>query len=86
MISIIIFSLVTGSWQLRLVSRIVLIPVVAGISYELLKLSARFKHNFFMKAITYPGLMMQKLTTKEPDEKQIEVALASLKIVLRLER
>jgi uncharacterized protein YqhQ len=85
-ISIIIFSLVTGSWQLRLVSRIVLIPVVAGISYELLKLSARFKHNFVMKAIVYPGLMMQKLTTKEPDEKQIEVALVSLKEVLKLEK
>jgi len=85
-ISIIVFSLITGSWQLRLLSRIVLIPVVAGISYEILKLSARFNRNIIMRAITYPGLLLQKLTTKEPDEKQIEVALASLKQILKLEK
>ena len=82
-ISIIIFSLIKGNWIVALISRIVLIPVIAGISYEILKLSAKFKHNQIIKAITYPGLMMQKLTTKEPNNKQIEVAIASLKALLK---
>ena len=85
-VSIFIFSLITGSWQIRLISRIILIPVIAGISYELLKLSARFKHNFIIQAITYPGLLLQKLTTREPNNKQIEVALVSLKELLKMEK
>lgn len=84
-ISILVFSLITGSWEFRLIARILLIPAVAGVSYEILKLSARFKENIFMKAVTYPGLLLQKLTTKEPNSKQIEVALVSLKEVLKLE-
>ena len=85
-ISIFIFSLISGSWQIRLISRIILIPVIAGISYELLKLSARFKDNLIIKAVVYPGLLLQKMTTREPDEKQIEVALASLKEILKMEK
>jgi len=78
-ISILIFSLVTGSWQLRLVSRIILIPVIAGISYEILKLSDKFKNNAVMKIITSPGLALQRLTTAEPTDKQIEVAVSAFK-------
>lgn len=80
-ISIFIFSLVHGTWQLRLLSRIILIPVIAGISYEILKLSARFRNSIIMKIITAPGLAMQKLTTAEPTERMIEVAVKALKKV-----
>lgn len=82
-ISILIFSLIKGNWIIALISRILLIPVIAGISYEILKLSAKYNHNPIIKAITYPGLMMQKLTTREPNDKQLEVAIASLKALLK---
>jgi uncharacterized protein YqhQ len=78
-ISILIFSLVKGSWQIHLISRIILIPVIAGISYEILKLSDKFKNSKIMKIITSPGLALQKLTTAEPTGRQIEVALAAFK-------
>lgn len=66
----------------RIVSRIILMPIVAGISYELLKLSCRFSNMTFLKWIIAPGLFLQKLTTREPDDSQLEVAIASLKSVL----
>ena len=66
--------------------RIVLIPVIAGLSYEILKLSDKHKKSFFFRAMIKPGLWLQKLTTKEPDEKQIEVAIKSLKTVLSMEK
>jgi uncharacterized protein YqhQ len=62
--------------------RIIVIPVISGISYEFLKLSDKFKKGNIMKIMIKPGLVMQKITTKEPSAKQIEVALASLKKVL----
>lgn len=78
-LSILVFSLVKGSWQIRLISRILLIPVIAGISYEILKLSAKYKNNALMKAIIYPGLLLQKITTRQPNKRMIEVAVAALK-------
>lgn len=82
-ISILIFSLiVTDSLFTRFISRILLIPLIAGLSYELLKLSDKFKHNFLFKIITAPGLFLQRLTTAEPDKKQIEVALKAMNSVL----
>lgn len=65
----------------RIFSRIVLLPVIAGISYELLKWAGR-SDNAVVKILSYPGLMLQKLTTAEPDRKQLEVAIAALKAVL----
>ncbi len=65
--------------------RIIVIPIIAGISYELLKLSARFKDNFFVRLFSWPGVAIQKITTKEPDNKQLEVAIASLREVLKSE-
>ncbi|MBW2980188.1 DUF1385 domain-containing protein [Candidatus Woesearchaeota archaeon] len=63
--------------------RIIVVPIIAGISYEGLKLSDKFKGGHIMKVLIKPGLLMQKyITTKEPTEKQIEVALTSLKKVL----
>lgn len=83
-VSIIAFSLIISEhWYIRLGARIVLMPVIAAISYEVLKLSAKFKDNLFVRALNAPGLWIQKITTKEPTNKQIEVALVSLKDVLK---
>ena len=75
-VSIILFSIVrTPHWYYNVPARILLIPVVAGISYELLKFSAKYK---FLKWLTYPGVWTQKLTTRKPNDKQIEVAIAAV--------
>lgn len=81
-ISIFVFSIVgvENMWW-RLASRIVLLPVVAGISYEFLKFSGRHIDNPIVKALSYPGLMLQKLTTKEPDAEMLEVAIEALQQV-----
>jgi uncharacterized protein YqhQ len=62
--------------------RILLLPVIAGIGYEIIKQSPKFENNFFFKIIIYPGLLVQKLTTREPDDKQLEVAKTALTSVL----
>ena len=62
-----------------------LIPVIAGLSYEVLRLSAKMKDNPLMNFLIMPGLLLQRLTAKEPDDKQIEVAITALKEVLKLE-
>lgn len=78
-VSIAIFSFTGwGGIVERLVIRIIGIPVVTGISYELIKWLGR-NENMLAKIIAYPGLKLQLLTTKEPDDSQIEVAIASLK-------
>ena len=81
-ISLILFSLL--GWPdllLRITSRLLLIPVIAGLSYELLKWAGR-SDNLLVKILSLPGLYLQKLTTREPDEKQLEVAIAAMKAVL----
>ena len=65
--------------------RILLIPIIAGISYEILKISDKHQKNILFKLVTLPGLALQKITTKEPNAKQIEVAIHSLKKLLALE-
>ncbi len=62
--------------------RILFIPVIAAIGYELLKLTARFQHNLIFKLFIFPGIAMQKITTKKPDKKQLEVAIKALKEVV----
>lgn len=77
-ISIIVFSFTGwGSFLERLLMRIVMVPVVAGISYEIIKWLGK-SNSRLAKAVAYPGLKLQLLTTKEPDDKQIEVAIKSL--------
>ena len=78
LVSILLFTLTGwgGFWQ-RLVLRIVLMPIVAGITYELIKWLGRTESKLG-KIIAYPGLKLQELTTKEPDDKQLEVAIKSL--------
>ena len=66
--------------------RIFLIPFIAGISYEILKISDKKQNNIIFKLISIPGLILQKITTKEPNKKQIEVAIISLKKLLEIEK
>lgn len=66
--------------------RLALLPLIAGISYEYLKLSAKHANNRIVKALIAPGLWFQRLTTQEPDEKQLEVGLKSLQTALEMEK
>jgi uncharacterized protein YqhQ len=86
-ISILVFSCIPQSWPFtgKFLSRLVLIPVIAGLSYELLRLSAKITDNPLLNILVLPGLMLQRLTTREPDDSQIEVAIAAVKEVLKLE-
>ena len=80
--SIILFSFF--GWPnpiMRIMMRIICIPIVAGVAYEIIKLLGKYD-NFITKIISYPGMMLQKFTTNEPDDSQLEVALESLKAVL----
>jgi uncharacterized protein YqhQ len=85
-LSIVVFALFgdPGIWW-RIGSRVVAIPLIAGLAYELLRLGARFEDSAFMRALMAPGLWLQKITTQPPDRSQIEVAIASFKEVLRRE-
>ena len=64
----------------KVLLRIALIPVIAGISYEIIRLAGR-SDNIFVRIISAPGLMLQRLTTKEPDESMVEVAIAAVEAV-----
>ncbi|WP_297133396.1 DUF1385 domain-containing protein [Terrisporobacter sp.] len=80
--SIILFSFF--GWPnilLRVVMRILCIPIVAGISYEIIKFLGKYD-NILSKIVAYPGMMLQRITTKEPDDAQIEVAIKALKAVI----
>jgi len=82
-ISILVFALLgEGSLFYRLWTRLAVLPVVAGLSYEFLKYSAKYYHKGWARALIAPGLYLQKLTTREPDDEQLEVALAALKAVI----
>ncbi len=81
-ISIIIFTL--SGWQsiwLRTVLRLLLLPVIVGISYEVIRWVGK-SESLLAKIVSYPGLWLQNITTREPDEKQIEVAIEALKEVI----
>lgn len=81
-VSILLFSLFTWSNVFtRLLLRIVLIPIVAGISYEIIKWAGKSESKL-SRVISAPGMWLQKITTREPDDKQLEVAIESLKNVL----
>ena len=84
-ISIILFSVLPRStFAMRIAYRIVLIPVLGAISYEILKLSAKYSDSPIMKVVIIPGLAMQRLTTQEPEPDMIEVAVRALEEVKRL--
>ena len=85
-ISIIVFSIFKfdALWAIFL-SRLVLIPIVSGLSYELIRLSAPRCQKGFFRLLVLPGLALQRITTKEPSDDQLEVAIRALKEALDLE-
>jgi uncharacterized protein YqhQ len=86
-ISILVFSLLgRPPMALRILSRIVLIPVVAGIAYEYIKFTNRHRHNRLVRVIAAPNLALQSLTTREPDTSMLEVSITALERVLETER
>ncbi|MCL5962740.1 MAG: DUF1385 domain-containing protein [Chloroflexi bacterium] len=82
-VSFVVFSLLgRPSMEVRLISRIVLIPVIAGIAYEFIRFGGAHHRNPIVKALLTPGLALQRLTTREPSPDQVEVAIVALKRVL----
>jgi uncharacterized protein YqhQ len=70
------------AWYWLLASRILGIPLIAGISYEVIKWAGKHRRKRWVRAVMWPGLMLQNLTTREPDEDQLAVAIAALQRVL----
>ena len=84
-IAVLVFSLLpTGNFFLRAFGKILLAPIIAGLAYEIIRKASKTKSKF-IRSLVAPGLLLQRITTREPDDKQIEVALAALKRVLELE-
>ena len=85
-VSIVVFAVVRWpAWYWLILSRIVLIPLIAGISYEIIKWAGRHESSAFVRVVMAPGLALQWMTTKQPDEQQIEVAVTALQRVVELE-
>ena len=86
LVSIAVFSLIPKLWPfyLKAGSRIVLLPMIAGISYEFLKWSASHDNHPLVKMIITPGLALQRLTTREPDDSQLEVAIRAMNEALEV--
>jgi uncharacterized protein YqhQ len=83
-ISILVFSLIPSSahFLVKFGARVVLIPLIAGLAYEIIRFSARHLTNPVCQVLIRPGLWLQRITTKEPDDKQLEVAIIALKEAL----
>jgi uncharacterized protein YqhQ len=73
------------AWWVLLLTRVVGVPLVAGLSFELIKFAGRNRGRGWVQLIIWPGMQLQKLTTREPDDEQIEVAIAALEAVLAVE-
>jgi uncharacterized protein YqhQ len=83
MLSIFAFSLVGKQPPLIMIaSRFILIPVLAAVGYEILKFGARYRSNPLVKVIMYPGILVQMITTKRPEDDMIEVAITSMQEAL----
>ena len=81
LVSVIVFFFIrVDNMALKLALRLLLIPVIAGISYELIRLAGRCD-NILIRILSAPGMWMQRLTTKEPDEEMVKVAIASVEAV-----
>jgi uncharacterized protein YqhQ len=82
-ISVFVFAFLgRPSWPVRYASRIVLIPVIAGMAYEWLRFTANHQDKRWVAWLSAPGLLLQRLTTREPDDKMVEVAITALQSVL----
>jgi uncharacterized protein YqhQ len=85
-ITIFVFTLFgTPGLAWRIASRVIAIPIIAAISYEALRLGARYPGSLWMRALMAPGIWLQKITTQQPDRSQIEVAITSFRELLRTE-
>lgn len=83
LVSIVVFAFLgRPDFEWRILSRIVLIPVVAGISYEIIRFSGAHQGWPLARALTWPGLLLQRLTTRQPDDQQIEVAITAMESAL----
>ncbi|MBA7512524.1 hypothetical protein ES705_04529 [subsurface metagenome] len=87
-IAILVFALIgrPSSLWLLVVLRIILIPLIAALGYEVTHFGGRHTKNGLVRAILYPGLLLQKLTTREPDDSQLEVAISALRKVVEIEQ
>ncbi len=87
LVSIVVFTLLPKNpdFLANFLQRLLALPLVAGLSYEVLKASARRSESLFSRALAAPGLLMQRLTTREPDDQILEVGLNSLKLALQAE-
>jgi len=86
LVAIVLFSVIKfDSLLFNFLIRIALMPVVAGLSYEIIRLSAKKESSWFFKIMTKPGVWLQNITTQEPDDNQLEVAIEALKESLKLE-
>lgn len=82
-VSILIFSLLgRPDFLHRVIYKLMLMPVIAGISYEAIRFTGKYSHSVLVQVLSWPGLMLQKITTREPDDDQIEVAIAAMKKVV----
>ena len=85
-IAIVVFALIgRQSLLIMILSRILLIPLIAGISYEITYFGARHTHNVLVRAVLAPGLWLQSLTTGKPDDSQLEVAITALKKAVEID-
>jgi uncharacterized protein YqhQ len=85
-VSILVFALVRyPAWYWLVLSRIVLIPVIAGVSYEIIKFAGRHEESAVVRALMAPGLALQWMTTRQPDVPQLEVAISALEKIIELE-
>lgn len=86
LVAIILFSVIKfDSLLLNFLIRLALMPLVAGLSYEIIRLSAKKESSWFFRLMTRPGVWLQNITTQEPDDNQLEVAIEALKESLKLE-
>ena len=86
-IAIFVFALVgRPAWPLLIASRVLLLPVIAGLAYEVIRFGGRHPHNPVVRALLAPGLWLQSLTTREPTLDQVEVSIQALRDVLDAER
>jgi uncharacterized protein YqhQ len=83
-ISIVVFALVpsTTPFLVKFAARVVLIPLIAGLAYEIIRFSARHLKNPVCRLLTRPGMWLQKITTREPDDSQLEIAITALREAL----
>jgi uncharacterized protein YqhQ len=86
LVAIVVFAPIgLPAWYLLVVTRIVGVPLIAGLSFELIRWAGRNRERRWVKAVMYPGLQLQRLTTREPDLEQLAVAIAALEAVLAVE-